>query len=102
MGLLEHLYTHTQASLCDVIELTFVSDSGLCCCDHCFHLSVAAVDVDTIVKERDFKTLETNLVNLTFCNVDLEVGFCMPLVVLFTLKDLQASTTCIGHQTLSY
>ena len=38
-----------------------------------FHFT-AAVDVEAIVKERDFKTLERNLVNLTFCNVELEVS----------------------------
>lgn len=37
-------------------------------------LYVASVDVDRIAKEMDFHTLQQNIMNITFCNIETEVG----------------------------
>lgn len=33
----------------------------------------ALVDVDRIAKEMDFQSLQQNIMNITFCNIDTEV-----------------------------
>ena len=35
---------------------------------------IASVDIDRVVREMDFQTLQQNIFNVAFCNIDAEVS----------------------------
>ena len=37
------------------------------------HLPTASVDVDRIARDMDFQSLQQNMMNVTFCNIESEV-----------------------------
>ena len=41
----------------------------------CLH-PLASVDVDKIAREMDFQSLQQNIMNVTFCNIESEVSVC--------------------------
>ena len=50
------------------------------------------MDVDRIAREVDFQALQANIVNITFCNVDLEVYMHVVCVAtMFTTKHTMIS-----------
>ncbi len=38
-----------------------------------YNKCLASVDIDRITKEMDFQALQQNIMNITFCNVQMEV-----------------------------
>ena len=46
-----------------------------------FVLCVASVDVDRIAREMDFQSLQQNIMNVTFCNIQSGVKLCVCVCV---------------------
>ena len=38
---------------------------------------LASVDIDRVIREMDFQTLQQNIFNVAFCNIDAEVSHTM-------------------------
>ena len=46
-----------------------------------FVLRAASVDVDKITREMEFQSLQQNIMNVTFCNIQSEVELCVCVCV---------------------
>ena len=42
-----------------------------------FFVLIASVDIDRVVREMDFQTLQQNIFNVAFCNIDAEVSITL-------------------------
>ncbi|XP_065178390.1 cilium assembly protein DZIP1L-like isoform X1 [Sycon ciliatum] len=56
---------------------------------------IASIDVNSVIMGRDFKALEGNLVNLTFCNVELEQSPSLDRNFMKVVKLLQLMVECL-------
>ena len=47
-------------------------------------LHLASIDVDRIAKEMDFRALQQNIMNITFCNIETEVSLEDKYIIILT------------------
>lgn len=65
--------------------------------EYCLIVLIASVDIDRVVREMDFQTLQQNIFNVAFCNIDAEVNmntvyYCLSYYSLYRSS---------GHWTLT-
>ena len=61
---------------------------------------VASVDIENISRNLDFNTLQDNIMNITFCNIESEVDLRMidpNFIKLFKLSQLTIEYLLVGY-----